>query len=208
MERRDDDKLQRGFERIVNFSDAVVAIAATLLVLPLVDIGVPEKGESVTELLRDHSAELSAFVLTFAVICRLWVTHHSIFRDIVGYSGPLLFAYFVWLLAIVFLPFPTQLIAVGSSTFPGADSVYLATIALAAVAAFATHVVVARRPNLAVDGSQGFGSTLESGVTFTLMLAAFGLSFTPIGMWSLVALLLTTPVVRTINAVMGRHTAE
>jgi uncharacterized membrane protein len=32
-------RTERGFDRIVNFSDATVAIAMTLLVLPLVDLG-------------------------------------------------------------------------------------------------------------------------------------------------------------------------
>ena len=32
-------RTERGFDRIVNFSDATVAIAMTLLVLPLVELG-------------------------------------------------------------------------------------------------------------------------------------------------------------------------
>jgi uncharacterized membrane protein len=63
---------QRGFDRLVDLSDVVVAIAATLLVLPLVDIaGEIDKGD-LGSLFVDHWQQLFAFVLSFAVICRFW----------------------------------------------------------------------------------------------------------------------------------------
>jgi hypothetical protein len=59
----------RNFDRLLTFVDAIVAIAITLLVLPLVELA-PELGDdgSVADLLRDHSDELWAFALSFYVI--------------------------------------------------------------------------------------------------------------------------------------------
>ena len=61
--------------------DAVVAIAITLLVLPLaemtVDLGADQ---SVADLLDEHQAELLAFPLSFVVIARLWYSQHATVR--------------------------------------------------------------------------------------------------------------------------------
>ena len=46
----------RYFERYVTFIDAIVAIAITLLVLPLVELTSDHHGTT-SELLRDHAAQ-------------------------------------------------------------------------------------------------------------------------------------------------------
>jgi uncharacterized membrane protein len=183
----------RGFDRVVNFSDAVVAIAATLLILPLVDIATPESGQSAFALLRDHNDEVWAFVLTFAVICRLWVVQHRVFRTLVGYTGALVAVNFLWLLSVVFLPFPSKLIAKGSEEFPGSASIYVGTIALATGASLLARVIVRRTPELEAEEERGSVSVGRAVVTFLLMLVAFAVSFTPVGLFSLVALFLERP---------------
>lgn len=59
----------------MNLTDAVVAIAATLLVLPLVDVIGELDGNHVGQLLRDNGDKLFAFVLSFVVIARFWMVH-------------------------------------------------------------------------------------------------------------------------------------
>src|SRR5690242_5482336 len=104
------------FDRIVFFSDAIVAIAITLLVLPLVD-SVPEEGTfKASDLLADDSALLLAFGLSFFVIARFWLVHHRIFTKIEGYTTPLVWANMAWLVSIVWLPFPTEMIGVQSES--------------------------------------------------------------------------------------------
>ena len=57
----------RSFDRLINFTDAVVAIAITLQLLPLVDIKI-EKGESALALFADNSSRIIAFCFSFVVL--------------------------------------------------------------------------------------------------------------------------------------------
>lgn len=194
-------EVQRGFERLVNFSDAVVAIAATLLILPLVDIADPSEGTTTWDLIAQHSAEIFAFVLSFAVIFRLWLTHHKIFKDLTGYTVPLVWANFVWLLSIVFLPFPTKLIAEKDGFDPSASSLYVGTIAVSVIAISVVEFVIDRNPGIAPYNS---GRSLVGGiVTSALMLGAFALSYTVVGLWSLLLLVVDAPIHRLVSR--GRY---
>ena len=98
-------------ERLVLFTDAVSAIALTLLVLPLLEL-VPEASEegTVGELISDHRGELAAFVLSFAVIFRFWWAHHHVFRHVGTLRGPLVLLSACWTFAVVFMPIPTAII--------------------------------------------------------------------------------------------------
>lgn len=195
---------ERGFERLVNFSDAVVAIAATLLILPLVDIADPTEGASTWDVLSEHRVELFGFVLSFAVIFRLWLTHHRIFRDLCGYTTRLAWANFLWLLSIVFLPFPTKLIAEKNGYDASASSLYVGTIAVSVIAMAFIEWVVLRHPNIVVPDAYGAVDRYAGGVSAVLIVIAFGLAFTPVGLWSLFVMVLTSPIARVIRARRSR----
>ncbi|GAA1317286.1 TMEM175 family protein [Pseudonocardia xinjiangensis] len=101
-------------ERLVMFTDAVVAIAITLLVLPLVD-AVGHVGQAQVpsvEVITDNQPQIYSFLLSFAVIARLWVVHRRLFDAADADSRGLLFWNMAWLLTIVVLPFPTGMIGV------------------------------------------------------------------------------------------------
>lgn len=193
---------QRGLERLVDLSDAVVAIAATLLVLPLVEIAGPDSGSSTWEVITSHRVDLFAFVLSFAVIFVLWMTHHRVFRDVTGYTTNLALANFFWLLSIVFLPFPTKLIAEKNGFDAGATATYVGTIALSMMAIFALQVVIAHTPGITRLVPEHGRRTATIGVV--LVLIAFGLAFTPVGLWSLTVLALTA----SIDRFFDRRTAK
>jgi uncharacterized membrane protein len=99
-------------ERLVFFTDAVVAIALTLLVLPLTDI-VPElvaHHESSIHAFTDHQWQIRSFLLSFLVIGRQWLSHHRLFAHVIAFSTHLFFMNMGWLLTVVVLPFATQLV--------------------------------------------------------------------------------------------------
>ena len=109
---RRDDRLP-GSERMVAFTDAAVAIALTLLVLPLVDI-VPEaarSGEDAPELIRQNLAPIGSFLLSFVVIARFWTSHHQLFGFGHRLTRGLVQLNLLWVLTIAVLPFPTEMIA-------------------------------------------------------------------------------------------------
>lgn len=99
-------------DRIQFFSDAVFAIAMTLLVI---DLRVPEvpEGQSLLapEVLQDQLPSLFAYALSFGIIAVNWMSHHRKFRVIHRWNGRLIQLNFVLLFLVTFVPFPTALIA-------------------------------------------------------------------------------------------------
>jgi uncharacterized membrane protein len=98
-----------GIERIQFFSDAVFAIAMTLLVL---EIRLPELDGDPTW--RDIGAlwpQFFAYALSFAIIGVNWVTHHRKFLVIVRFDGRLMLINLVLLGFVALLPFPTSVVA-------------------------------------------------------------------------------------------------
>jgi uncharacterized membrane protein len=135
-------------ERTIVFTDAAVAIALTLLVLPLVDL-VPDIGdESLLTLLSEHWSDLFSFVLSFFVIANLWTVHRDIYQLVLDYDGVLVALNFLWLLAVVFLPFPTALLTVEGQVTSGGAVLYLGTLLANALLALAQGWWIGRHPGL------------------------------------------------------------
>lgn len=100
----------RTTERLIFFSDAVFAIAMTLLVI---DLRVPEVdgGESATEVIVSQLPGFLGYVISFAVIAINWSGHHRKFRVITQFDSRLIQLNFLLLFLIAFTPFPTSLIS-------------------------------------------------------------------------------------------------
>ena len=101
--------------RVVMFSDAVFAVAITLLVLnilPFADFASSINAQQlVRQLLTSRFVfQLFSYVLSFYIIGIYWQRHHWIFRYIIKVDGGLLWLNLTLLLFIVFLPFPTNLL--------------------------------------------------------------------------------------------------
>jgi uncharacterized membrane protein len=96
-----------GMERILFFSDAVMAIAITLLAL---DIRVPQVDPAiaVTELPRQLSSmgpNLMTFFISFIVIGIYWISHHRYFGYIKRYDNRLILLNLMFLFFIICMPF-------------------------------------------------------------------------------------------------------
>jgi uncharacterized membrane protein len=108
-------RYERGSEefiRVLNFSDAIFAIAMTLLVI---GIEVPKlnSANSVGDLadaLNDLSDSIVSFFIGFAVIGRYWVAHHQFFSKLARFDGGMIGINLVYLAFVAFLPFPTALL--------------------------------------------------------------------------------------------------
>ncbi len=98
-----------GTERIQFFSDAVFAIAMTLLVL---EIRLPETdGELSWAMLAELWPQVFAYALSFSIIGINWVTHHRKFLVIVRFDGRLMAINLVLLGFVALLPFPTSILS-------------------------------------------------------------------------------------------------
>ena len=102
-----------GLERMIFFSDAVFAIAATLLAL---DLRLPSSGDSTSNAqLLDQLLGLwpkyLAYLVSFMAIGTFWVGHHRRFRLIMRYDRGLLTLNLLFLMVIAFVPFPTSVIS-------------------------------------------------------------------------------------------------
>ena len=104
--------LQLGLDRLVFFSDAVFAIAITLLAL---DIRLPEgdftDDAALVQALLSMSDAYLAFAISFWVIASFWLGHHRMFLQIRRYDERLILLNFVLMMLIAFVPFPTTLIS-------------------------------------------------------------------------------------------------
>lgn len=131
MSRRDSHAL----ERLVFFSDAVFAIAITLLVI---ELHAPERlqpytSENLWRALAGQAPALLGFVISFGVVSLFWANHHRSMGLLARADQRLLWRNFGLLFAIALLPFPTAII---SRYFPLAagQQIYLSLLLLAAVA--------------------------------------------------------------------------
>jgi uncharacterized membrane protein len=99
-------------DRVVFFSDAVVAIAITLLALAL-PLPVTTKSTTNHQLLDalggDRDGYL-AFLISFAVIGNHWAVHRRIFRYVNRLDGTLVRLDMIWLLMMIITPFATRIL--------------------------------------------------------------------------------------------------
>ena len=94
---------------MINFTDAVVAIAITLQLLPLMDIKGPADGASMWSVLLDNSSQLFAFLLSFLIIAILWIKHNQVFNNLRTYDAYITWLNTFWMLGIVFFPWPAAM---------------------------------------------------------------------------------------------------
>ncbi|MDT7598581.1 MAG: potassium channel family protein [Pseudonocardiales bacterium] len=137
--------------RLEAFSDGVLAIAITLLVLDVHVEQVP--GESLAEALAHALPEIVAYSASFLQIGIMWANHHSLFRVVDRVDQLLLLANLLLLGCVWFLPLPTRLVAEHTT---GADArtamlLYGATLTGCSVAFNLIWRLAARR-GLLLDG--------------------------------------------------------
>jgi uncharacterized membrane protein len=99
-----------GTNRLEAFSDGVIAVAITLLVL---GITVPEPGstESLGHALLSKWPEYAAYVTSFLTVGIIWINHHVMINRLARADHAILMLNIVLLMFIVILPFATELMA-------------------------------------------------------------------------------------------------
>lgn len=122
--------------RTTAFSDGVFAIAITLVVLT---IDVPQLSSGQMDQLPARVADMGpqfwVFLLSFAVVGRFWVGHHSMFAALGRIDGTLTVLNLAYLAGIAFMPVPTELLGEYGDE-PIAVVVYALTLSVAGMLAW------------------------------------------------------------------------
>ena len=92
--------------RLEAFSDGVLAIAATLLILNVHANG-PHLGRALARVWPSYAA----YAVSFVTIGIMWVNHHGVFAQIDKVDRTFLMINVFFLMAVAFVPFPTVLVA-------------------------------------------------------------------------------------------------
>jgi uncharacterized membrane protein len=131
---RNDARIERKessleFDRVAFFSDAVFAIAMTLLV---VGIGIPKvRASNIEDALSEKYSEIFGFFLSFIVIGFYWLGHHRFFARLVAVDNRFMKLNLLYLAAIAFMPFPTALVGLYGSDQSVVIVLYAVTLAFA-----------------------------------------------------------------------------
>jgi len=102
-------------ERLILFSDAVFAIAITLLAI---EIKVPEldrhtaTDKKLLESLGEMIPKFIGFFISFFIIGLYWTVHHRMFGYVINYTRKMLWLNLFFLLAVVLMPFSTAFYSV------------------------------------------------------------------------------------------------
>jgi uncharacterized membrane protein len=187
-------------ERLIFFSDAVVAIAMTLLILPLTDL-IPElvtEHKGAADVFADHQWQIYSFLLSFVVISRFWIAHHLIFEQVKAYNRQLMVANLCWLFTIAVLPFPAQMVA-GFSGDRLTKMFYIGTMLASMVCQVVIVLIIRRDPEVAHGPDSISQSMLESvignAVAMAIALAIAGI-FPSIGYYGILSLPVVSWILR------------
>ncbi len=173
--------------RLEAFSDAVFAVAVTLLVLDLVKVpeapaGRPFSAADLAAALAARWPAYVAFLISFATILIMWLNHHSMLRLVQRNDAVLMFANGFLLLLVTLVPFPTALLGdyLLEPAAPTAAAVYTGLFVLIAAAYILLWWAAAyRRPLLrpGISGAQVRLRTRANLVGLPVYLLAFVLAF-------------------------------
>jgi uncharacterized membrane protein len=146
-----EDRNQFQVERVILFSDAVFAIAITLLVIEI-KVPVFKAGETISyhefiNSLWEKFFEVLSYLLSFAVIGQFWTNHHRLFGYIKGYDGKLLWLNLHILFWIALMPFSTFL-NMHYSYLPIVWFLYSLNMFFIALAVLFTWMYIGNKPHL------------------------------------------------------------
>ena len=94
--------------RLEGFSDGVLAVAITLLVL---DIAVPKTGGSLAHALGQDWPSYAAYAISFLTIGIIWINHHVMIGRLRATDHTILILNLLLLMSVALIPFATSLFA-------------------------------------------------------------------------------------------------
>lgn len=138
-------KKQFQLERLILFSDAVFAIAITLLVI---ELKIPEMEEvsnaALGNALLHTIPHFFSFLMSFMIIGIYWVSHHRMFYYVIDYDRRLLWLNLFFLFFIALMPFSSNIYGVYSG-LNTAFILYVSNITMLALFNYILYGYISRR---------------------------------------------------------------
>jgi uncharacterized membrane protein len=216
-ETKSSDEVFYSSDRAKAFIDAVVAIAMTLLILPLLETitssaepqGEPELDGATW--FHDNFPMLVNFLISFAVIAIFWINHHRMFAGVRRVTSLLLWINMGWLLTIVWLPVATAMTGIGRDDDPIIVVSYIGTMVLTSLTAFGQELFLRAHPKLhdiPPDRlARGLGASLSMCLLFSASLV-IALLVPQIGYYALLLLFATSPLRALFGRMFGARAAN
>lgn len=195
-------------DRVKAFVDAVVAIAMTLLILPLMEAVTEVAGadKSAAHWFTDHQQQLQSFVLSFVIIAMFWISHHRQFGRVERVSTPLIWLLMAWLLTIVWLPVATSMSGQMDSNDPLVKTAYIGSMILVALVSLALRLYLRKHPQLHSMSDELIVRGMAADISIaTLFAVALGLSllFPVLNYFPLFLMFLSGPMQRAVARLLG-----
>lgn len=187
-------------ERLQAFTDAVVAIALTLLILPLMEsVGeLADHDGTTAEWLAEEQYALLGFALSFILIAVFWVHHHKLFRSVKQVDAGLLWLTVAWMFTIVVMPVATSLSTQMESDW-AQPLVYIGTLFATSLMLLLARIYLRSHPDLhQMSDDDAVMGIRASWIVSGLFLAALVLAVVipGAGNWPLLLMLLSEPLQR------------
>jgi len=165
---------------MTNFSDAVIAIAITLLVLELKLPMLPGRDVNAEffSLLYSELGVLVSYLVGFFVIASLWYAYHRFMKYVVRLDGQTVILNLVFVLFIAFLPFPTSILGL-YPTSPAVVIFFALTLACVSFTFLLMRSLTVKNGNLAPGTDPGIVKAMnqQSLVSFTMALLSIPVAF-------------------------------
>ena len=184
-------------ERLKAFIDAVVAIAMTLLILPLMEsvIALGHEGKGVQEYLAEDGMQLFSFALSFLLIATFWMTHHRIFDRVESTTNAMVWTQVAWMFTIVWLPVPTAMLG-SMDTSTVQKLLYIGSLLLTSLLLLVTRLYLRAHPQLHSIPPQALGRGIRVEIVLcTLFAVALNVAILvpEIGYFAMFLMLLSAP---------------
>ena len=195
----EDDRAPFEVARLAAFVDAVVAIAMTLLILPLMESvsEVASSGDDTAEWFAEHDGQLTSFLVSFVIIAMFWTIHHRLFTKVEKVTQGLLWLTMLWLLTIVWLPVATAISGQMSDEDELAKIVYIGSMIATSVCSLLIRFYLATHASLHGLAPRQLRAGIAADLAMTVL---FGVALTvtlllpQLGYWPMFVMALTGPL--------------
>jgi uncharacterized membrane protein len=200
---RDAGNAHPGTERITAFSDGVIAIIITIMVLELKLPEGADKGDAWSAFLAPLAPKLAIYALSFFIVGTLWVNHHQLLAAVRRATLQLMWMNLVLLFFMSLIPLATSFLGAHPQS-ARAVSFYALIMTLSSAVFGLLRYRLGRQPEHDREHIQFRRATLVRSFTGTLIYAAAVVA-APVSPAAALAMLIFVPVMFNIPMLLQRN---